>query len=423
VQLLEFSNTDTKIDGHYINGFLIGTKQTQEQPIPWRISKTTATLELMKKRFIGKPFMIMPDLIENAQNPGFNGHFEGKNKDETLQGYIDNAHGFIEDVTGPFPYNDGTNDFYFKHITQLNGSRSASILQQYGQNTILPFATSPHIWIDDSESPNNSEAVNYDGIGIALVVKGAFGNISVINKMCSGSGQTCKKSLSASTAQTYAENDAQTSKIIFSSLHSKNATSQAYMSLNTQSNPASSGLQPSADNSNNNANTTINPQQTLTQSPPTQTQNNNQIVLTKEEYDRLLKSNEDIEATKKTLAELQNEYKTNVLNGLFTSEHIADETTRTNLIEKWKGHDVKLLKDFYNDVYTSIFASILEKTKAQAEQQQTPVVKEEDKKSKSASILKPEPKIADASNSKSASVEDTKINEVLLLRKYLNGGI
>lgn len=411
MQILQ-SPIDTKVDGHYINGFLIGTKQTQEQPIPWRISKKTATLDLIKKRFLGKPFMILPNLIDNAGNPSFNGHFEGRNKEETLKGYRDNAHGIIEDITGPFPYDDGSDDYYFKHITRLNGSRSASILQQYGQNTILPFATSPHIWLDDNENPDNSEIENYDGVGLALVVKGAFGNISIINKMCSGSAGACKKSLSASTS--VFNTDEQTASMLFSSLHSKTASTAPYMSVNTPINGTVPSVSQSADNTNN-ANPTISPQTQLTQAPQS---NNNQIVLTKEEYDRLTKSNEDIEATKKALAEIQNEYKTQVLTGLFSSEHIADETTRNNLIEKWKGQDVKLLKDFYNDISNSIFASILEKTKTEYESKKT----ETETKSKSASILKPEPK-PESNNSKSASIEETKVNEIALLRKYLNGGI
>ncbi len=419
MQVLDLSLSHLE-NSNYIEGFLIGTRATQEQPQTWRISKQTAKQNVTK--FVGKPFSIIPELIDHAKDPSFNGHFFGIDKDDTQKQYNDHAHGIIEKVLGPYSYGDGTDDFYFKHVTRLTNQKAASIVEQYGKETLVPYATSPHIFVDD-DSPDD-DIKDWSPVGIALVVKGALGNISVINRMCKGSQSACHRSLSASVTKC----DCSTIERIFTSHLQKTASvsseqilSESTQSQNTVTNDISTGTNFSnGPVLNTTPNTTVNPQGYLTQ--PTQAQqktNSEQITLSKEEYDAFLKEKADTEKIRAEVELLKTERKTTILGNIFAS--VADDAVKTTLTNKWLASEhVDVLKDFYNDINTSIVPALVEK--ALNEYKQTQQVPE--KKGKSASIQQ-ETKFPipgqPTSEDKTASVAP-KQNDTALLRKYLFGG-
>ena len=94
------------------------------------------TLPKLIDGFIGKPFTIIPDKLVHDVDA----HFHGATREETIDGYAAYKHGTIEKITGPFPYNDGTDDFYYKHITRLTNSKAAcfaSAIWRLRQNVLL----------------------------------------------------------------------------------------------------------------------------------------------------------------------------------------------------------------------------------------------------------------------------------------------
>lgn len=405
------SNTNYPQLDNFIEGFLIGTKKTLHT-IPrqrFAISKKTALEQV--RQFEGTTFAIIPEKLAH----GIDGHFHGATLQETIDGYRDYSHGTIQKIIGPIPYNDGTDDFYFKHITKLSGSKSASLLADIGSQTEIPFAVSPHIWkLDDSPDDNMEK---WAAIGVALVGHGAYGEISVINKICQGTESACHRSFGASMCGCCENTDENVAKIV-SSHFSKSASNNQIMSINPDLSPSSSTQQAV---NNSNTNPTVNPQTHLTQEP----QSPDKIVLTKEQYDLIQQREKDFESTRKRLENLENEHKTNILGNIFSSDIVTDETTRNNLIEKWKTVDVKLVKDLHQDILASIVPSLIEKAKAEAlktaAEEQAKTTTTEKEKSKSAALLKPEPKVP-TSEDKSASAEPAKVNEVALLRKYAFGG-
>lgn len=422
MQILDLSLPYSNDKGQYIEGFLIGTKKTTEQPQPWRISKSTAKQNVNK--FIGKPFSIIPELIDHAKDPSFNGHFFGIDKEDTQKQYNDHAHGVIEKVLGPFSYGDGTDDFYFKHVTRLTNQKAASIVHEYGKETLVPYATSPHIFVDD-DSPDD-DIQQWSPVGIALVVKGAMGAISVINRMCNGAKEACHRSLSASIAKC----SCQTIEKLFTSHLQKTASISSYpMSDSTQTNGLTTATN-TADNANANLQTgtnfsngpvvlpnnpTVNPQAHLTNQPKTE-----QISLTKEEYDAYLKDKEESSKIKAEVELLKTERKTTILNNIFGA--VADDNVKNTLTNKWlQSEHVDVLKDFYNDINTSIVPALVEKALNEYKQQSQVA---DTKKGKAASITTETkfPIPGQKDEGKAASTV-TKTSDVVLLRKYLFGGI
>lgn len=233
-QTIDFTDQKTSTfsteQGNYIEGFLIGTKPTKHlnEAARFAISKNTA-LENVKK-FVGKTFAIIP---EKLQKGNIDAHFYGPDKKSTIEGYQKYGHGIIQKIKGPFSYNDGTDDIYFTHVTKLNDSKSASILTELGSKTILPFATSPHIWKDDDS--NDLEMIEWDPLGIALVGHGAYGEISVINKFCSGSQTSCHKSFGASLGSISPPELDEKTSILISSYFQKTASLEAPAGSDSQS--------------------------------------------------------------------------------------------------------------------------------------------------------------------------------------------
>ena len=412
-QLKIIENDPLRNDDNYIEGFLIGTKPNKNG---WSVHPNF--LQHTIKKFEGKPFIIIPEKIAH----GIDAHFHGSTKQETIDGYKKYSHGIIEKVTGPHSYNDGTNDFYYNHITHLSNSKSASILTELGAKTKVPFATSPHIWQEDSYPSDVVEL--FDPIGLALVDEGAYGDISIINQHCKGSKDTCHRSLGASHCGCCQNTDEKIAKILSSHFSKVASTTHNIMQdsqNNSTSNNNSGGTVAVVPTDTRFTNPTVNPQGSLTQEKPQQEPKDpNQITLTKEQYDAFLKNEQESKQAKKQLEELINEKKIETLNSIFTADIVQDENTRNNLIEKFKNYDNKFVKEFHSEYTKHVLPAIVEKAKSQAKEETANEIKN---KSKGASILRPEPKIVttEPEQSKSASVQQTSRNEVTLLRKYLFG--
>lgn len=438
MQVLNLNVSDTKTtgfrngpNGNFIEGFLIGSKRNKNK---WKINKNTLTKEKVTREFKNKDFIIIPEKIAH----GIDAHYHGSTKQETQEGYRQYSHGKITEVLGPWPYKDDPNEFYYTHITKLNNSKSAALLTELGPNTNIPFATSPHIW-DESKDVDfySLDVTDFTGIGVALVHEGAYGDIAVINKMCVGSQNQCTRSLGAGAANQHycgccSNDDANIAKIL-SSHFSKAASAQISMSDNNTSNnnnnSQQSQQQPTSSSIPNDgitktyiptntaepANTTVNPQNTLTNEPK---KDDNKIVVTKEEYDRINKELAESQTLKKDLEKLRNERNEEKLTKVFAN-NVADENVLKELIKKHRDN-ADYVSDLYAEFNKHIVPSIIEKAKQDYQKELDTKAQEATKRSRGAALRpEPKPKVEDSSQDKAASVQNT--NEVALLRKYLRG--
>jgi hypothetical protein len=186
VQILEpQTESYTTEQGHYIKTFLISTKSNQAG---WKISKCSAS---KVSTFIGKPFVIIPEHLSSDRQKG---HVFANSRDQLLEEYKKHSHGIIESISGPFTYNDGTDDAFYTATIKLNDSKAASALLENGAKTWVPFAVSPHIWHIGGSEDNITD---WGGLSLSLVPKGAYGEEAVINKYCKGEKGACEKSLAA----------------------------------------------------------------------------------------------------------------------------------------------------------------------------------------------------------------------------------
>lgn len=420
MKLQTYSTVNKNESGDYIEGFLIGTKQTKNG---WWVDKQS--LPQVVNGFVNTDFIIIPEKI--AHN--IDAHYHGNTKEDTIKGYKDYSHGKLQKVLGPFSYDDGTDDFYYKHITKLSNSKAASILNEYGSATNLPFSISPHIWQDDLEA--NDHVIKFTPIGVALVHEGAFGEIAVINKMCNGSQNACHKSLGAANKHCNCcqNTDENIAKIVSSQLSKSASNNKLSTNLSSGADTGNSGAGNLTNNTNPTSNTTVNPQNTLTSEPQ---KDSNQIVLTKEQYDAMIKQVKDSENTKNQLQSLTNERNIEKVNAIFTP-YVTDENVRNSLVEKYKGN-AEILKGFWADINKNVIPSIIESAKAEFQKEAKTNSSDnsnsnDNNKSKGAAnkTLRPEPKDNNNQNedaSKTAATTKTEqqnVNEVLLLHSYLYG--
>jgi hypothetical protein len=184
---------------HYIRGFLISTKPTQRtrtDPVNgFSISKATAHEKV--KTFLGKSFAIIPESLSDVDPKG-DGHFYAHGRDALVQGYDRHAHGKIKGLYGPFFYNDGSGDYWYDFNIKLFNSQSAAALIEHGERMWIPFAVSPHI-VRQEESPHDSK--DWEGVGVALVRRGAYGDGAVISKLCEGTDSQCSHSMAGAYYQ------------------------------------------------------------------------------------------------------------------------------------------------------------------------------------------------------------------------------
>src|ERR1044071_802979 len=190
-QILEPKLITEQEDVHLIESFLISTKPNEAG---WALSKNAVT---PIQEWIGKDFVMIPEKIFDAtqKQPG---HSTGETIEEDWEEIKRHSHGKITKVKGPFPYEDGTDDYYYEVNVKLKDTLSASALVENGSKTWTPFAVSPQIIRHEGPRDN---VIRYTPMGLFLVIKGAYGDQSVVNKMCSGSALKCGTKLSAAIYQ------------------------------------------------------------------------------------------------------------------------------------------------------------------------------------------------------------------------------
>jgi hypothetical protein len=307
-------------DGKFFRSFLIGTKRNDAE---WFIRRETGHDKV--KSFIDRDFAIIPELIHKPIQQGGGGHIKGT-REQILKGYADNSHGKIRELVGPFYYTDSPQDYWYDQITQLSDSRSASVLHREGQKTWNGYDVSPHIFVNKGSDAEGWE--DWEGAGLNLVIKGAFGNQSIITKFCDGTKAQCFKDLMASTAKITDESIAE----LLTSHLSKFASTPHSMPDN-QTNKPDSGLPDSglATKDKNKSNPTVDPQKDLTTAPII----GDKVEVSKEEWDRIRERADAV-------TEMENERKQEILGGLFAV--IDDEKEREKEIKDYAKLDMKTVK-------------------------------------------------------------------------------
>ena len=377
MQILEKPRNITETeDVHLIETFLIGTKPNKAG---WTLSRNSKT---NINEWIGKDFVIIPEKIfdMSQRQPG---HAEKGTYDSEMAEMATHSHGKITKVKGPIKYDDGSDDYYYNAIVKLSGSKSAAALREHGSKTWVPFAVSPTIWPEEGDDDN---ITRYRPMGLFLVIEGAYGENAVVEKMCSGSALACGTSLSAAIQNLNHDTSDQLLSEVLSSYISNVDKSKIDMSQTQE-------LQKPVENF------TVN---TPIQAPvqeKVELKQDEKITFTKEEYDAIQKEKEASLQLANEVAELKKERDQNILNSVFGS--IEKEEERTVVFEKYMNKDTKLVKQVYEDIVKYVLPKKIEEAKN--------VKVEKKEESKSASVLKPEPKI-DKNESLSASVQTDDIS-------------
>lgn len=371
--------TETE-DAHIIDTFLISTKPNEAN---WRINKQTGHQKV--QTFLGTDFFIIPESIFSGE--GQPGHPITGTVEEQLSQIKKNSHGKITKIKGPYPYEDGTDDYYYRANVTLSNSLAAATLIENGSKTWVPFAVSPQIVVIDGP---DSDVRDWKAMGLGLVIKGAYGNEAVVHKYCSGSNHVCNKTLAAAIQD------------VVTSLVSNDNNINHNMSTVTIH-------EPKPVEEVKNINQPVQEQVQELKKPE-------QITLTKEEFEASQKAIKEAEDLKAQVTALVNEQKTNTLSQIFSS--VSDESNRKVLIDKYMGADVKILKQFNDDINQHIVPSLVAAELKKAQSDNT-----DKSKSKSASLeLKPEPKKESSNESKSASVVPNSINEVKRFERLMREG-
>lgn len=368
MQILEPPSTTSYSDqdGHHIKTFLISTKPNEAG---WQVSKETGHERV--KTFIGKPFVIVPEVLSDTRQKG---HIHAESKEKLLEEYSKHTHGVIESISSPYYYGDGTDDYFYMCNIKLSGSKAASALMENGTKTWIPFAVSPHIWANDSGVHSD-----WEGISLSLVPQGAYGKDAVVTKYCKGDALSCSNSLGASLCD---KEDSLAASMISSLLSESN-------NLNTMS-----------------AQVTVPQVNEVSNVPKEEVKQDSKL----EELEALKKQLADEQKARQekeeTVTKLLNKDKTNTLNTIFKT--VKDETVRESLVQKYFDQDTDKLNDFAKDYSTHVVPSLIEEAKAQAESElKSKTIEESKGKSKAASLPK-EPEIPQESKAASVSVNEVK---------------
>ena len=219
-------------------------------------------------------------------------------------------------------------------------------------------------------------------MGLFLVIKGAYGESAVVEKMCTGSALKCGTSLSAAIHQlNHDTSDQHLSEVLTSyiSVIDKNKVTMSAQEV----------VQPTVPN--------YTKPEIVAQpvNQPVELKKDEKITLTKEEYDDLQNKINAESKLKLKVEELEKERNENILNNIFGS--IEDQEVKTKIFAKYIDN-ASLVKSAFDDFNTHILPKAIEAKLAESKN-----VKEE-VKSEKASVLKPEPKI-DKNESLSASIE------------------
>ena len=380
-QILEPKLITEQEDVHLIEAFLIGTKPNEAG---WAISKNATT---PIQEWVGKDFVMIPEKIFDASQTQA-GHTTGETIEEDWEEIKQHTHGKIVKVKGPYNYDDGSDDYYYNAVVKLKDTLSASTLIENGEKTWTPFAVSPQIIRHGSTRDN---VTNYTPMGLFLVIKGAYGDQSVVNKMCSGSELKCGTKLSAAIYQlNHDTTDAHLAEVLTSYISATN--NKDIMSAQTPE-----LVQPVVQNFT---------KPELVQQPvnqPVELKKDENITLTKDEYDTVQKQLKEQEELRTEVANLKKERNQNILNQVFGS--IEDQEVKNKIFEKYVNENVSLVKSVYDDINTHILPKAIEAKLAESKN-------DKEGKKESASILKPEPKIVkDETLSASIETDDLSISE------------
>lgn len=351
--------------GDYIEGFLISTKLNRRD---WRVKPPVNILtEILQREVPNKHIMIDADKLAAGQDS----HYYGDDTPaDILKGYRNKSHATYQKVLGPFPYNDGTDDVYYRFIGKLNNSQAASELIKQGERCWHQFAISPHVY--PLEGPKDN-ITNFQFMGGAIVLRGAYGEEAVISKMCKGTQAVCTKSLGGATNNidnlrvafsnaTWNPNededeDEKTASII-SSLVSKTASDLTYMAENTPTvttadvTKAPVNTQPPTP--------TLSPQAIPeTKSIESQTVIQNPILMNEDQRKKMIEEAVELERKKweEKVTTLVDKDKTNTLLAVFAK--VQDEKIKKDLIEKYKKYEnVEIFREFLDDISPHLTVTI-----------------------------------------------------------------
>jgi hypothetical protein len=428
VQILEHPivTYDKEERANHIRGFLISTKVSERTHLDpetgFSISKENGHERV--KTFLGRPFSIIPESLDSA---GGDGHFYGFTEDDLIKGYDNHAHGTINQLYGPFYYDDNSGDYWYDFGAKLFNSAAAQTLKDYGERMWTKFAVSPHI-VRQEESPINQK--NWKGIGVALVKRGAYGVQAVISKLCNGTKMQCAKTMSSAGAfcNCCKDTDNNIVKMINSHLSSAGSFNS---NMNDNTTTGGTNIPPvTGTSADYNSNIRFNDQTTnntpgLTVTVPDKPE---QKTMTLKEYEELVALKTEKENLVKTVEQLESDRKTDVLNSIFSSENITDEATRKTLYDKYYGvksiQEVNLIKSLYTDWTSHIVPTLKEQIKAELQKEvktNTEPEKDEKKKNSAGSTqLRKEPKEDKKDEEKQSA--GASINEAQLIHKAFFGG-
>lgn len=331
--------------GSFIEGHLIDTRLNGRN---WRTPYTDKLTKILQENVPGKDFMI--DAAKIAK--GVDAHYYGDgSKQSILHGYRAFSHGKYIKVLGPFPYNDAENNYYYRFIAKLNDSKAASALVENGSKCWIPFSHSAHIWPLEQ---TDQGIIDFDFLGGALVLKGAYGPDAVISKMCNGPEASCTKSLGASSFSSDPERycDNKTAETI-SSLVSKSVSASSYMAENspTDVTKAPINAQPETPTANPQQSAApLQQQQQVKGQESVQVLNNPQLITTAELERRLAEEREKERAKwEPQVTNLVDKDKRNTLSQVFA--RVSDEKQKKVFIDKYaKYENVDIFKELVEDI-------------------------------------------------------------------------
>ena len=325
-QLIDYRLQSYEEDGkHYVNGYLIGTKVGDKG---WGVHRDTF-IENTKK-FKGFPFIVSPKQFDPTEH-----YLVGATYEEQLKNQKPVVRGELEDILGPFPYNDGTDDIFMKFKARIDDKEISDALLT-GR---LPFGTSPYIWPTDEagipidpatlSAEERSHVKHWIPVHEALVTQGTFGDIAKIGKQCLGPQGVCKQALAGSSEKVA---DILSSQIDIAKQQTSNTMSDQ-----------------------TNATSEAKPQVDQVQVPNTINTTSQAPIQTPKVEEKKPEVNPELEAALKELAEekkerikLTNIHKTNVLNSIFTN--FESEDVKKATLKKYLDYDAEFLSEFAEDV-------------------------------------------------------------------------
>lgn len=325
-QLIDYRLKSFKEDGkHYVSGFLLGTKTGDKG---WGAHRDTIDDNI--KEFKGMDWIVSPKKFDPTE------HFlVGATYEEQIKKQKDVTRGFIDDISGPFPYNDGTDDFYYKFRTEVEDQEVSEALLT-GR---LPFGTSPYIWPTDEKGnfinpadltvEERAHVKYWKPVHVALVTQGTFGDIAKIGKQCLGPQGVCKQALAGSS-----ENVAE------------------YLSSQIDI-----GKQLSGNTMENQPNVNSETQTEQVQAPKINNQTSQapivpQVQQTEQKEDKKQEIEAEVQRQlsekDKIIQKLLTKDKINTLSSIFVN--FEDEDTKKATIKKYLDFDTDVLQDFAADV-------------------------------------------------------------------------